>query len=81
MGGSIGGITFDLERSKSRLLRFRGLICNKGVELGDILLLNINGKAYMGSPLVRLHLTLVTLKGQCQGRSDFKGFYLVKESR
>ena len=33
----------------------------------------------MGSPLVRLYLTLVTLKGQCQGHSDLEGLYLVKE--
>ncbi len=31
-------------------------------QLGHMLLLNINKKAYMGSPLVRLHLTIVTLK-------------------
>ena len=43
-----------------------------------MLLLNINRKAYMGSPLVRLHLTLVTLKVQCQGHLDFEGLYLVK---
>ncbi len=33
----------------------------------------------MGGPLMRLHLTLVTLKGHCQGHSDFEGLYLVKE--
>ena len=33
----------------------------------------------MGSQLVPLHLTLVTLKGQRQGHSDFKGLYLVNE--
>ncbi len=26
-----------------------------------------------------LHLTLVTLKGQCQSHSDFESLYLVKE--
>ncbi len=30
----------------------------------------------MGSPLVRLLLTSVTSKSQCQGHSDFKGLYL-----
>ena len=44
-----------------------------------MLLLNTNRKAYMGSPLVQLHLTLVILKGQCQGHSDFEVLYLVKE--
>ena len=29
----------------------------------------------MGSPLVRLHWNLVTLKGQCQGHSNFKGLH------
>ena len=33
----------------------------------------------MGTPLVQLHLTLVTLKGRCQGHSGFEGLYLVKE--
>ncbi len=47
----------DLERSKSRLLRFRRLISAKEAELGHMLLLNINRKAYMESPLERLHLT------------------------
>ncbi len=55
----------DLERLKSRALRFRSLISCKGAELGQMLLSNINRKAYMGSPLVRLHFTLVTSKGQC----------------
>ena len=44
-----------------------------------MLLLNINRKACMRSLLARLHLNLVTLKGQCQGHSDFEGLYLVKE--
>ena len=33
----------------------------------------------MGSPLMRLYLTLVTLQGPCQGHSDFEGLYLVNE--
>ncbi len=36
-----------------------------------MLLINVNRKACMGSQLMRLHLTLVTLNGQCQGYSDF----------
>ncbi len=32
----------------------------------------------MGNPLMQLHLTLVTLIGQCQGHSDFEGLYFVK---
>ena len=42
----------DLERSKSRLLRYRSIISGKGAELGHMLLLNINRKAYMRSPFV-----------------------------
>ena len=43
----------DLERSKSRLLRFRSFVFCKGVEIDHMLLLNINRKAYTctGSPL------------------------------
>ena len=33
----------------------------------------------MGSPLVSLHFTLFTLKGQGQGRSNCEALYLVKE--
>ncbi len=33
----------------------------------------------MGSPLVQLHLTLVTLKGHCHGHPGFEGLYLVKK--
>ncbi len=36
--------------------------------------LNINRKAYMGSPLVWLQLTSVTLKGQCQSHFRFWNF-------
>ena len=35
-------------------------------------MLNINRKAYIGSPTAMSNLTLVTLKGQTQGRSDLK---------
>ncbi len=38
-------------------------------ELGHMLLLNINRKPCMGSPLVRLHMPLMTLRGLCQRRS------------
>ncbi len=44
-----------------------------------ILLFSINGKTYVGSPFVQLHLTLVTLIGRGQGHSDFETVYLVKE--
>ncbi len=41
--------------------------------------LNINRKACMGSPMARLHLPLVTLKGYCEGHTDFKDLYLINE--
>ena len=47
----------DLERSNSRSVRFQRLISCKGADLGHMLPLNVNRKAYMGSPLVCLHLT------------------------
>ncbi len=43
-----------------------------------MLLLNIVGES-VGCPLVRLHLIIVTLKGQHQGHSDFEGLYLAKK--
>ncbi len=33
----------------------------------------------MGSPLMSLHVTLVTFKGLCQGHSGFKSLCLIKE--
>ncbi len=68
---SICAITFglsDLDRSESGSLKFRSIICRKGADLGHMLLLNINRKVCMGSPLVQLHLT--SLEGHCQGHSD-----------
>ncbi len=68
-------ITFDindLDRVGSRSLRFRN-ISRKGAELDHMLLLNINRKVSMESPLVQLHLTFMNLKGHCQGHSDFEG--------
>ena len=52
----------NLERSKSRSLRFQSLISRKGAKLGPVLLLNINRKRYMGSPMAPSHLTLNDLK-------------------
>ncbi len=43
------------------------------------LLLDTNGKSYMGCPTAPLDLTLVTLKGQIQGHPDFEALYVVKE--
>ncbi len=48
----------DLERSKSRSLRFQSLIFWKGAELGPMLLLTINRKPYMGSPMAPSHFNL-----------------------
>ncbi len=41
----------DLERSKSRSLRFQRLISRKGAELGPMLLLTINRNPYMVGPM------------------------------
>ena len=58
---------------------FKAFVFCKGAKLGHMLLLDTNRKAHMGNPLVWLHLTSVTLKGQCQGHSDLENLYLVKE--
>ncbi len=52
----------DLERSKSKSLRFLSLISCKGAELCHVLLLNINSKLYMGSPMEPSHLMLGELE-------------------
>ena len=57
----------DFERSMSRSLRFWKPRSRNGPKIGHMLLLKRNGKSFTGSPLMWLHLTLVTLKGQCQG--------------
>ncbi len=44
--------------------------------LVHMLLFNTNGKAYVGSLFVQLHLTLVTVIGWSQ---DFEALYLVKQ--
>ncbi len=58
---------FQFGKRPSRASRPLGLlyidfedISRKGAELGHMLLLNINWKVCMGSPLVQLHLSLVT---------------------
>ncbi len=43
----------DHERSMSRSLWFQSLISHNGGELDTILLLNINRKAYIGSPMAQ----------------------------
>ncbi len=52
----------DVQRSNSRSLTFCSLIYHKGAELGHMLLLNINRKAYVGSPMTLSHLTLSDLE-------------------
>ncbi len=74
-GVSIGVITFDLsdhERSMSSHSDFERLIISrKESDLGHMLVLNINRKPYMGSPMAISHLTLSDLEGQYQGHSHF----------
>ncbi len=62
-------------KGQSRSLKFLSIISRKGAELGHMLQLDINWKAYLGSLMVCLHFTLVTLKDQCQGHSDWEGLY------
>ncbi len=67
----------DLERSKSRSLRFQILkpYISQRNRVRPYVAISINRKAYTGSPLMQVYLTSVTLKGQCQGRSDIEGLY------
>ena len=67
----------DLEGQNQVHSAFEALMSCKGAELGHMLLLNINTKPYMGSPLMQLHLTLVTFKGLCRRDSDFISLYLI----
>ncbi len=46
----------DLERSNSRSLRFWNFVSCKGAELGHMVLLNINKKPYMGSPMTLYYI-------------------------
>ncbi len=62
----------DLERSKSKSLRFQSLISRKGAELDPMLLLTINRKPDMASLMTPSLLALSDLKDQGQGHSDFQ---------
>ncbi len=48
----------DLERSNSRSIRFQSVISRKGAKLGPMLILTINRKPYMASPMTLSLLTL-----------------------
>ena len=50
------------ERSKPRSLRFGSFISRKAAQLGPMLLLNIDRKPYMWSPMSSSHLTLSDLE-------------------
>ena len=52
----------DLEKSHSMSLRFRSLTSHKLADLGNILLLNVTGKPYMGSVMEPLDLILSDLE-------------------
>ena len=52
----------NLERSKQRSLRFGSLISRKSAQLGPMLLLNIDRKPYMMSPMAPSHLALSDLE-------------------
>ena len=52
----------DLERSNSRSIRFQSVISREGAQLGHMLLLTINRKPYMASPITPSLLTLSDLE-------------------
>ncbi len=62
----------DLERSNSRSLTFQCLISCKGAELVHLLLLNLNRKAYMESPITASNMTLSVLKRSKSGSLSFR---------
>ncbi len=69
----------DLERSKSKSLRFGSFITSIETELDHMLLLNINRKAYMGNPMTPSHFTLSDLERPIQDQFDLEALYPVKE--
>ncbi len=77
---ALSHLTFsDLERSKSRSLRYQSLIFHKEIKLGPILQSTINRKPYIGSPMVSSILTLSDLDKPKQGHFDCEASYFVKE--
>ena len=52
----------DLERLNSRSIRFQSIISRKGTKLGHMLLLTINRKPYMASPMTPSLLPLNDLE-------------------
>ena len=59
-------------------LEVKGLVYCKESELDHMLVLNINTKAYMGSTLMQLHLTSVTLRVNYKVIQILK-VYIIKE--
>ncbi len=72
---------WDLERSNSRSLIFWSLISCKGAELGHMLLLNIDSKAYMGSPTTSSHITLSDLERSNSRSHRFWSLISCKRAR
>ncbi len=69
-------VRFDLERSKSRALRFQSVLPRKGAKLGPMLLLTTNRKPNMASPMASTFFTLSDLE---RSKSRSLSLYLVKE--
>ena len=69
----------DLERSKSKSLRFQSLIYRKGAELGRMLLLSHQQETIYGESNDTITFDLERIERSSQGQSDFKPLYLVKE--
>ncbi len=60
---------------------FQSLISCIGGCLDPMLLLNMNRKPYMGSPMEQSNLMLNDLEGSTPGNQYFKALYLVIEPR
>ena len=71
----------DLERSKSKLLRFQSLIWHKGAELRTMLLLTINRKPYMAIPMTSSLLTLSDFERSKSRSLGFQSLISCKETK
>ncbi len=74
------GLTLsDLQRSKSRSLRFQSVISRIGSELRPMLLLIMNKRAYMASPMTSPLLTLRQLERSKSRSLKFQSVISLKE--
>ncbi len=70
----------DLGRIKVKVTEISmSYISYRSTVIGHMLLLNINRKVCMGSPMALWHLTLGDLEGQARGHLDLEALHLVNE--